>query len=385
MLAYAYYEIDNRIIRYAETLARRGDIVDVVCIGRPGAPRKIEINGVGVFRLQNRRRDERGRLSYLLRMISFFLRSMYWLWFRSGMAYDVIHVHNVPDFLVFAAWLPKWKGAGVILDIHDLLPEFYCSKFNAAETHWTFRSLLLVERCAVRFADRVIVSNDLWKDKLARRCNAQHKATALPNYVDLSLFQKTERTRHDSRWIIVYAGGLQAHQGLSLVIEALPTVRKAIPTAQLHIYGEGPDEDDLRRRAVVLGLADCVFFHSPIPIQEIPAVLANADVGVVPKLANSFGNQAYSTKVMELMSQDVPVVIAATEVDLHYFPTTAVCFFDPGNAHALAQALLRVHRGCGYREELARHAREYVTANNWGQKATTYLEMVDSLGVRGHR
>ena len=44
--------------------------------------------------------------------------------------YDLIHVHSVPDFLVFTAWLPKLTGTPVILDIHDILPEFYASKFG---------------------------------------------------------------------------------------------------------------------------------------------------------------------------------------------------------------------------------------------------------------
>ena len=45
----------------------------------------------------------------------------------------MIHVHSVPDFLVFAALVPKLLGARIILDIHDILPEFYASKFGASK------------------------------------------------------------------------------------------------------------------------------------------------------------------------------------------------------------------------------------------------------------
>ena len=44
--------------------------------------------------------------------------------------YQLIHVHSVPDFLVFAAWFPKLTGAKIILDIHDLLPELYAGKYG---------------------------------------------------------------------------------------------------------------------------------------------------------------------------------------------------------------------------------------------------------------
>ena len=44
--------------------------------------------------------------------------------------YDVIHIHNMPDFLVFAAWYPKLTGAKLILDIHDVVPELFANKFR---------------------------------------------------------------------------------------------------------------------------------------------------------------------------------------------------------------------------------------------------------------
>ncbi len=42
--------------------------------------------------------------------------------------YDVVHVHNMPDFLVFAAFWPRAFARKVVLDVHDLMPEAYCSK-----------------------------------------------------------------------------------------------------------------------------------------------------------------------------------------------------------------------------------------------------------------
>ena len=50
MLAYTHYERDNRVRRYAETLARRGDQVDVISLKRPGQadfdPVKTLINNI---------------------------------------------------------------------------------------------------------------------------------------------------------------------------------------------------------------------------------------------------------------------------------------------------------------------------------------------------
>ena len=53
-------------------------------------------------------------------------------WRHLRRPYDLVHVHNMPDFLVFTAWFPKLTGAKVILDIHDIVPEFYASKFDVS-------------------------------------------------------------------------------------------------------------------------------------------------------------------------------------------------------------------------------------------------------------
>src|SRR5579863_7952997 len=102
MLAYTFYERDNRVRRYAEALARRGDRVDAIALARDGQPAVEIIQGVRVFRIQKRRIDERGPFSYLVKLLLFFLRSA-WLITAQHLRepYQLIHVHSVPDFEVF--------------------------------------------------------------------------------------------------------------------------------------------------------------------------------------------------------------------------------------------------------------------------------------------
>jgi hypothetical protein len=49
-------------------------------------------------------------------------------------------------FIVFIPWLSKLSGARIILDIHDVLSEFYESKVGCGEHSLRFRMLLLVEK-----------------------------------------------------------------------------------------------------------------------------------------------------------------------------------------------------------------------------------------------
>ncbi|HEX3543178.1 MAG TPA: glycosyltransferase, partial [Candidatus Acidoferrum sp.] len=127
MLVHNTYETDNRVRRYAEALAKRGDQVEVIALTGGNAPLvSEEINGVTVFRVQNRVRNERGKWTYAWRLLRFLVVSSIFMTRRHHrIKYDVVHVHNLPDFLVFAAWYPKMTGARIILDIHDIVPELF--------------------------------------------------------------------------------------------------------------------------------------------------------------------------------------------------------------------------------------------------------------------
>src|SRR5579862_3582839 len=167
MVAYTFYEEDNRVRRYAETLAQRGDRVDVIALRRQGRLQRDVMNGVNVYRLQRRTVNEKGKFTYLVKLFLFFVRSMFFLTRRHlKNRYDVIHVHSVPDFEVFAAILPKMMGAKLILDIHDIVPEFYTSKFNSSQDSLMFKLLVGIERLSSSFSDHVIVANHIWQERL---------------------------------------------------------------------------------------------------------------------------------------------------------------------------------------------------------------------------
>ncbi len=131
MVAHSGYESDNRIRRYAEALVKRGDQVDVIALAEGNASLGSDvISGVTLFRVQRRSHNETGKWSYFRQLLRFFVTSSVFLTRRHiRTRYDLIHVHNVPDFLVYTAWYPKLTGAKIILDIHDIVPELFASKF----------------------------------------------------------------------------------------------------------------------------------------------------------------------------------------------------------------------------------------------------------------
>ena len=385
MVGYTPYESDNRVRRYAETLVKRGDLVDVIAInGENLANREKEISGVRLYRIQHREQNERTKWTYAWRLLRFLLRSSRTLTsLHKQNRYDVIHIHNMPDFLVFAAWYPKLTGAKLILDIHDVVPELFANKFQTRLKAAYVELLKLVERMSARFVDHVIVSNHLWYRTVVARSVPEERCTVLINHVDPEMFARRAKTRTDNRFIVIFPGSLQWHQGLDIAINAFAKVKIEVPNAEFHIYaGAGGDRKrSLQQLVQDLQLEDSVRFLAGVPLHEMADVIANADLGVVPKRADSFGNEAYSTKIMEFMSQGVPVVVSRTKIDTLYFEEGVVHFFPSGDSQAMAVAMLDVINSPDLRECLVKRGYEYVQQNGWGQKKKKYLDLIDSLST----
>ena len=388
MVAYAFYESDSRIMMYSNALVKRGDQVDVISLRKKGGSKREVIEGVTVYRIQERSRNEKSRFSYLYRLIKFLILSGIFFSIKNFQnKYDIIHVHSVPDFEVFAIFFAKLTGGKIILDIHDIVPEFYASKFKTNTESLLFRSLVWVEKASVAFSDHVIIANDLWKQKLVCRSVKEEKCTAILNYPDNSIFYARPRKREDNRFIIVYPGSLNWHQGVDIVIKAINLIKEQIPEVELHIYGEGGEQKKLIDLVNKLELKGRVIFNKTIPRKEIVNVMANADLGVVPKRASLFGNEAFSTKILEFMALGVPVVVSSTKIDRYYFSDTLVNFFESDNERDLAKCLLLLIRNPKRREFLVINGFNYIKKNNWDIKKEMYLNLVDSLknGNRGFK
>ncbi|MFX0199150.1 MAG: hypothetical protein ACFFCW_23755, partial [Candidatus Hodarchaeota archaeon] len=102
IIAYTFYEVDPRVRRYAEALVERGTAVDVIVLKRKGQKDHGILNGVNIFRIQERSYNEKSIYHHFSRVISFFIKGSTVLFVKHlRYRYKLIHIHNVPDFLIF--------------------------------------------------------------------------------------------------------------------------------------------------------------------------------------------------------------------------------------------------------------------------------------------
>src|SRR5438477_7594002 len=185
MVAFTYYASDPRVRREAEALAGRGDDVDCICLREPGQEKVGNLNGVRLFPLSIRRYRGASTIFYLTAYCLFFWSAFCELAvLHLKKRYDVVQVHTMPDFLVFVALIPKMLGAKVILDVHDLMPELYMSKFGVEETSWVIRFITWLERRSIAFAHRAIAVHNPHLEALIKHGNPKEKFDVLLNVPD---------------------------------------------------------------------------------------------------------------------------------------------------------------------------------------------------------
>jgi glycosyltransferase involved in cell wall biosynthesis len=385
MVSYSFYETDNRVLRYASTLAKRGDHVDVFALRRNGKPAEEELEGVRVHRLQGRILNEKNRFSYAWRILQFLARATAQVAkFELKEHYDLLHIHSVPDFMVFSGLLPKLRGTPVILDIHDILPEFYASKFASGDQSGLFRLMVGVERASCGFANHVIIANDIWRDRLLSRTVKADKCTVVLNSPDRSIFSRSGiKHPQNGRFLMLYPGSLNQHQGLDIAIRAFAKISKKAPHAEFHIYGDGPSKPDLLELITTLGVESQVKMPSARSLQEIAQIMETANLGIVPKRKDNFGNEAFSTKILEFMAMGVPVVVSDTMIDKFYFDDSLVKFFKSGDEDDLARCMLEMIGNPALRDQLVQNANRFVDLVDWTAKQHEYLELVDQLVAQG--
>src|SRR5271156_1515949 len=128
IIAYTVFDHDGRVKRHAETLAARGDSVDVIALsnGHDGPQHGVNVIGIKMPRYRGA-----SRASYLGSYLRFFTQATS-LTYRLSQAhpYDVVIACTMPDAAVFAALPARLFGSRIILDIHDTMPELYRDKFG---------------------------------------------------------------------------------------------------------------------------------------------------------------------------------------------------------------------------------------------------------------
>jgi len=349
VVVFAYYPRDPRVRRETEALIEAGHRVDVICLRHNGEPDREAVGGSQVYRLPLQHKRA-GRFHYFWAYLYFICLAFFTLsilYMRKR--YDLIHVHNMPDALVFSALLPRLCGCKIILDLHDPMPEVYLSKYPARAHNLITGLIRLVERCSIRFSDLVLTVNTACRELFISRGCPRSKIHVVMNLPQDSVFggnpadTSPDVTGKKKSFVIMYHGTVAERNGLGVALEAIDRVRDRIPNLVLEVYGEGDFVRQFLELSRTKNLENIINYHGFAAHDKIVQAIQRADVGLIPNMATVLWEYATPTRMFEYLCLGKPVIVPRTKAIVDCFDDESLCFFESGNADSLADVLFEVY------------------------------------------
>jgi glycosyltransferase involved in cell wall biosynthesis len=389
MIVHAYYEEDPRVRRQAEALAAAGWSVDVFGLRREGEKPTGTIAGVNVHRLPVGRHQGAGLAMYVMEYGSFLVRAMFAATrAHSRRHYGLIQVHSMPDYLVFAAAPIKLAGVSVLLDLHEVMAEFFKIRFPGASNPITNAALRLQERLSIAFADEVLTVCDPFAERLLRNGLKPERLTVVMNSPDLRLFDPSVHPRRalmaDGALRIVYTGALTPIYELDVLLRAVARVRSLRPDLPMTVafYGRGDSMESLASLAAELGLTDLLTMPGRVPIEQVAAIVADSDVGIAPTRLDPFTEMTLSGKVLEYAAMGKPVVASRLPSVEGYFAADTLAFYEPGSPDSMAEAILALVDDPAEAAARVERTGRRVEELSWARQFEAYRGVVERLQAR---
>jgi glycosyltransferase involved in cell wall biosynthesis len=221
-----------------------------------------------------------------------------------------------PDILIgndmLASFLLRFapKGSFKVGVVHHLYHASHASNVGGS-SKCAIRVLGVLERAMLRLIklDRIAVISPMVRDVLTQEGFCQDKIVVVGNGVNVEDCPfSADKTPHS----LIYIGRLTELKRVSSLIESFSMVRQKFPAAKLHIVGDGPRHEEVRRAIEALQLSQNVFMHGYVSEREKIELLSSCAVYVSNSVFEGFG-----IPLVEAMATGtVPVV---TDIEAHRF------------------------------------------------------------------
>jgi glycosyltransferase involved in cell wall biosynthesis len=385
IVVHAIFPGDARVRRQSDALVEAGWEVDVVCLRQSGEAAEAVEHGVRIVR-QPVNRMFVGFAGHIAEYIAFTALAS-WTLAREHRSrrYDLVQVATVPDFLVAAALPERLAGVPVILDLHEDMPEFFRDRF----AHPALRPLLPLvttsARVSAAMADHLITVHEPLRRLSVDRGVPAEKIDVVMNSADGRLFDPDRHPRRpfmgDGTLRLVHHSNLQRIYGLDRAVEGLARLRPGLEWS-LDVYGDGPWRPEVEAAIARAGVAERVTLHGRVLIDDLPRLLADADVGLVPSLHEPYLEYSLSTKLLEYAAMGVPIVASDLATFRHHFTDAAMRFVPGGDPAALARAIEALVDDPDATTAMGREGQRQSQAYDWERQKTIYLGVVDRVARR---
>jgi glycosyltransferase involved in cell wall biosynthesis len=352
---------------------------------RTGQIKEEQIDGIRVFRSGIYVSQSKSILPRLLNYFSFVWTS-YWRGRKLG-KYDFLMVESPPLFLGYSAMaLSRKLNAKLIFNVSDLWPE------SAEKLGIVTNKMLLglayrlerkcYERSALITGQTMGIVNDIQTRFPAK------KVYWLPNGVDVDFYDPQRYEKKDFRLtqgfseqdVLFFYGGILGHaQGLKTVLHAAKLV-EANKKIQIILQGAGPEKDELLKLKEELDLKN-VHFLAPVPKSEMPFILKEVDVALVPLRKLELFLGAIPSKIFEALAMEKALILGVGgEAKTHFIERAdAGSYYEPENTEDLAAKMVALATDPDTLRQKGSNGRTYVAEHfNRNKIAADFIETLQN-------
>ena len=234
-------------------------------------------------------------------------------------------------------------------------------------------------RYAVSYCNGVTYITDRLRKYCQSKFNlAPHRYGIWSSAVNTDLFYPIEKKPEYFFKVIYHGGIISKCRGLDKLVSAMQLL-KSYPI-KLTLVSSLREEEIVRMRSK-LGLDDSVFFLDTVPHQDIPALINDHDIGVLPFPKNDAWETSSPLKLFEYLACGKPVVV--TRIPAHYDILSGkefAFFAETSNAESLAKAILVAFNNRDSFSVKSKLAREFaVDTCTWNVQAENLINFLKSV------
>jgi glycosyltransferase involved in cell wall biosynthesis len=305
-----------------------------------------------------------GFVKKILGHLTFMVSSVVLGWRRIGRP-DVIVVSSPTFFSIFSAWLlSRVKRTALIVEVRDLWPAIFV-ELGVLTNRPLINVLERLELAAYHAADHVVVVSEGFRDDLIERGVPAEKVSTITNGADLERFQLVTAAPADRAWLgadeddvlVLYIG---AH-GISHGLEAVAEACARLDGERVHVafVGEGAAKPQLVEKVSELGVGH-ISLHGGVPSERVPALLAAADICLVPLRDVSLFSSFIPSKIFEYLAAGRAVVGSVEGEPANILREAGAVVVPPEDVDALSAAITELVNDEGRRTAMAADGRKAV-------------------------
>ncbi len=305
---------------------------------------------------------------------------------------DIIHAHSPVLNALPAIKVARKLGIPVVYEIRAFWEDAAVDHGTTTENSLRYRLTKLLETRAIQQVDHVFTICEGLRKDIVGRGICSGKITVIPNAVDIQAFQLSQPPDQElqkklgliGKSVVGFIGSFYAYEGLDLLLKSFPIVLAKEPESCLLLVGGGPQEANLKRQAVELGIQDKVIFTGRVPDNEVNRYYDLISILAYPRHAIRLTELVTPLKPLEAMAQGKLFVASDVGGHQELIENGKTGFlFKAGDHRALAETLASVLENRTVWPTISANGRTFVeNQRNWKNSVANYLEPYHRLTTK---